>query len=335
MLGIALGSTPQHAAPHWWPDGAAFAFDFTRGEAMVAGERFPAADLLVCQRTGSAMAPQRPGGLITFETNQPRITNRGLLVEDGRTNLLHDSFSPAQHDIPLPAGTFALSMLGGGQVGMSGALEGIATAQSPLIATLPAPGSVTVTPQGEVTFFQLEAGSFPTSPIATTAAPATRADEAVSLADPTLFDPQSSTILIEWEQVAPGATATNGVQMLLRWDAGGVWSRIRSGSIVYAQVQDAGGALVLNAGSGIPAPPGIHRIAVALAPNDMAFAWSASLDGMGGLVVDTSGVPVAPPAALLLGGTQGHERLNGWIRKVICWPGRHDDSTLLAFALGQ
>src|SRR5690606_12052440 len=101
------------------------------------------------------------------------------------------------------------------------------------------------------TFFQLEEGAFPTSPIDTGAVPADRGHEAVWLIDPAILDTEACTILIEWEQVAPGETAANGVQTLMRWEtADGVWSRLRTGSTVIAQIRDAAGDLVFNNGAG-------------------------------------------------------------------------------------
>lgn len=295
---------------------ATLVLDFTRRMARLNGARLPLEAVLSCQRASPGKALSAGGTLHDFAPNTLRCTSRGLLVEEPRTNYFPNSFAPATTGVNLPAGTFTLSLRGTGSAGASGAATGVATALAPLTFTLAAPGTVTVTPAGGPTCVQLENGSFATSPIATNAGPATRQLDGVSLLDTSWFNPQNCTIMVEWEQVAPG----QGVQTLLRWQNAS-FSRLRSGNFATVQVNDAGANLILNASAPTAPPPlGIHRLAAALAPNNMTVAWSASLGGgTAGSVQDTTGTPAPSVSGITLGSNMFGEVLNGWIQRLAVW----------------
>lgn len=131
----------------------------------------------------------------------PRITNRGILVEEARTNLLLNSATLSTQTVTTTAVAHTLSFYGTGTVTLSGA-----STAGPLVGTgannrvtltftpLAAPLLLTVT--GSVTTAQLEAGAFATSPIITTGAAGTRGADLPS--EP--FDlPAAYTIVSEAE----------------------------------------------------------------------------------------------------------------------------------------
>ncbi|MBJ3783128.1 hypothetical protein [Devosia sediminis] len=299
--------------------GASVVLDFTRGHAIWNGAFGPLAARLTCNRDAAALAPDTGGALRSFPANTLRCTSRGLLVEETRTNFVPNSFTPAPTDLALAAGTYTVSGLGTGTVSLTGAATGTATSAASVSFTLAAPGSVTLTPSAGVTFMQLENGAFATSPIATGATAATRDIDRITFSSVSWFDPQNCTLLVEWEQVAPAT----GAQTLVRWQNAS-FGRLRSGNFVVAQVNDASANLIFNAGSpGGPAPSGIHRLAAALAPNNMEVAWSGSLaSGVVGSSIDTSGTPAPGATTFLVGAASTSECLNGWIRRLVFWPAR-------------
>lgn len=326
----SLSIMPRSGAPSsWWPEGASLAIDFTAGLAVENGMRCAATDLLACTRMSADFAPSKTGILHPFPSDRLRMTNRGLLIEETRQNLLLNSLAPVNQSVGLSAGDFVLSIGGSGMTVASGDATGIADATSPLAFTLGASGTVSLTVSGDVAWFQLEVGAFPTSPIETGASPVTRESDVVSFRETGWLDPQDCTLLLEWEQVAPSSS----VQNLIRWHKAAA-HRLRSGSAAQVQVKDAEGALILNAGTS-PTPPlsGVHRLAAALAPDDMAVAWSPSIDGSGGLSTDNSGTPEGGvPNGIYLGSATGSgEFLNGWLRRLVYWPERLSDLTLTKY----
>ncbi len=333
MMSLGLGiCTSDRTAAKWWPEGAALAIDFTAGLAMRNGVRLSPADLLVCNRPTPGWTADTQGNLNETPPDRIRLTNRGLLVEEARENLFLHSGSPATRSLVLAPGSYTLSVHSQGHAALSGSATGTASPQMPLSFELTTSGTVTVTPHRpspeHPMHVQLEAGPFATSPIATGASPVTRAADAITFADPTWLTPQATTLLVEWEQVAPAELAQNGVQNLLRWRAAGTISRLRSGGRVMAQVQGTNQELILNTGSPTSAPTGIHQLGTALAPNDMAVAWSQSVDGVGGLSTDTSGIAVTPVDAGWVGSSGQGEFLNGMLRKLTLWSSRLPDNAI-------
>ena len=284
------------------------------------------ADLLSCTRAGSAQAPNKSGVLLPFSENELRITDRGLLVEEQRQNLLLHSFTPTAQTVSLAAGDYVLSVLGTGTALVSGQAVGTATEALPFSFTLPTPGDVLITPDAGLMFYQLEQGLFATSPISSGATPATRAPDTVSFHDASWFNPQNCTLFVEWEQVAPAEYAQNGVQILVRWRSEQVYSRVRSGGRVIGQIKDDSNVLIFNNGSTGTAPLGVHTAVLALAPHDMSIAWSASVDGSGGVINDTSGTPTSNTTEMTVGGSGGGEFLNGCVRRLVYWAQRLPNS---------
>ena len=323
---LALSCSPSsHAQRNSDLSGnAALMLDFTQRQAQLNGASLPLSAVLSCQRASPGKAQSATGTLYDFAPDTLRCTSRGLLVEEARTNYFPNSFAPAPAEVSLAAGTYTLSLSGQGSASLTGATSGVATALAPFTFILATPDTVTVTPAGSPAYVQLENGSFHTSPIATTAGPATRQLDAVSFIDTSWFNPQDCTIVVEWEQIVPG----QGVQTLLRWQNAS-YSRLRSGNFATVQVNDAAGSLILNAAAPTAPPPlGVHRLAASLAPNDMTVAWSASLGGgTAGSVQDTSGTPAPGVFSMCIGSNLTNEVLGGFLRSIHCLSIATDVST--------
>ena len=71
---------------NWYFGDSAYDIDFLNNRAFEAAPSSSYADLLSCSRASSGYAKTSTGTLTSFSSNQLRITDLGLLVEDSRTN---------------------------------------------------------------------------------------------------------------------------------------------------------------------------------------------------------------------------------------------------------
>lgn len=83
-LGLGLGARAPQG--RWWPEGALYAADFTRGLYMRNGLAISAAEAFTFTRASSKLALGRGGVWTSYAPNVPCITERGLLLEPERTN---------------------------------------------------------------------------------------------------------------------------------------------------------------------------------------------------------------------------------------------------------
>ena len=97
------------SAPAWSKTGSAIDLDLARGRYSGV-ERLD--EVLAVTRAAPAIALKRDGSLQTFDTNQPRRTDLGLLIESAGSNLLSASAMPPSVDaaeiktaLPLPGGS--------------------------------------------------------------------------------------------------------------------------------------------------------------------------------------------------------------------------------------
>lgn len=292
--------------------------DFTRGLAVRDNAAVPLDHVVAVSRaTGGHLPDGR-----AFGADTARRGRRGLLIEEGRSNLVANAFAPGDQTVSLPAGTFALSVGSGSGSGsggegavLSGAASGSAAPDAPLVFTLAAPGDVDLTMTGTPLWVQIEAGSFATSPIATTSG-GTRAGDVVSLSDTAWLDPAASRIEVEWEQIHDGSLAENGVATLLRWMGPAGYSRLRAGSVSFAQIRAADGTLAVNAGAGQTTPTGIHQLVWEGAGAEHTVAWSEGLAGTADNATSTTQVAATAVDAVHLGSNGSAEFLNGWLRRI-------------------
>lgn len=70
----------------FYPEGSTMAADFTRGLYMQNGVLLPASDMLTCTRASTGTVSWKDGTITSVDANTPRISDKGLLVEEQRTN---------------------------------------------------------------------------------------------------------------------------------------------------------------------------------------------------------------------------------------------------------
>lgn len=310
-IGPSTGLAPVISGP----GGGAFRLelDFIRGEARRDG---------VVQRLDDIVQTVRatPGRLFdgrAFGPGEMRRGPRGLLIEEGRDNLVADAFAPADQVIAVAAVPHVLSVGPGGGATISGAASGSATPGAPLAFTPAAAGDLSLSITGTPDWVQIEPGAFATSPIETPAgAGGARAGDVISLPDTSSLDPSACKIEVEWEQLQPGGLAENGVATLIRWTGALGYSRLRAGSVSFAQIRGAGGGLAVNAGAGQATPAGIHRLSWEAAGAAHQVAWSEGLSTAAGSSSVTSETAATGIDALTLGSNGGAEFLNGWLRRI-------------------
>ena len=129
--------------------------------------------------TGSTATAYIPTTTAAVTVVLPRITNRGILVEEARTNLLLNSATLSTQTVTTTAVAHTLSFYGTGTVTLSGAstagpLVGTGTSNRVTLTFTPLAAPLVLTVTGSVTTAQCEAGAFATSPIITTGAAGTR-----------------------------------------------------------------------------------------------------------------------------------------------------------------
>lgn len=94
MIGFETGIMQSGYTGRWWPDGATLALNFTRpARAMTNNVPASLASIMTTNRSSSAVAKNLDGSLVAFLANEPRVTDKGLLIEESRTNELTESES--------------------------------------------------------------------------------------------------------------------------------------------------------------------------------------------------------------------------------------------------
>jgi hypothetical protein len=147
----------------------------------------------------SVNIPTRSGTKKWYQ--EPFASAFGYSNWPARTNLFLNSNTPVTQNITTTAQQYTISVLGTGDVTVSGTATGTATEGSPLTVTATA-GTLTCTVTGTLSRVQVEAGAFASPWIETLATTVTRA--ATNLSNPLTLAPQMQLVVI------PAATGTAG-----------------------------------------------------------------------------------------------------------------------------
>jgi len=87
LSGVSAGRNTNN----WWPTGASMSIEASADRARVNGVSGSVASFLATTRSSTGTAPHLDGSLQTFAVNIPRITDKGLLIEETRTNGVRNS----------------------------------------------------------------------------------------------------------------------------------------------------------------------------------------------------------------------------------------------------
>ena len=183
---------------HYW--------DFTTNRALFAGNDVGG----VASTPGWSFARasdgtyyNADGTVSTFSSGALRIGSRGLLIEEGRTNLFLNSAIGGTQTVTLLTGNFyALNFRGTGTITLSGAFVGslVGTGANNIVSLvfLTTTTSLTLTVTGSCTEVMLEFGLGPSSWIPTTGASASRNSEVLTVSSPGVDFPL--TLFLEYER---------------------------------------------------------------------------------------------------------------------------------------
>jgi len=294
-------------------------------------------DALNVTRPGSATYRDARGVRVTAGPDTLRLDHDpatgeplGALVEAERTNVLHDSFNPATQTRTLGAGVHTLSMVGAGQVELSGAASGTASADAPLTFTLDNGGDVTFTPSGAVTAFQCEAGSDATSLIETPAdGGATRAGDVVAAADLAWLAPAHATIVLAVDN--PDVPTDEGSRLLSLDDGGDAnrhtlyWAEWAQKLSWYTKAGGSGHGNISGLTGGWGGDGVRHTIGLRLGGGERTLYVDGSHHA-GDSIIDPTGFTM-----LRLGNYHSSgQQWRGHIRRVAVWNTKLSDSQLAA-----
>ena len=178
--------------------------------------------LFTFARSSSAAYFDNTGARLLATANTPRfnydpatLQAKGLLIEEGRTNLLLNSLldgtSLSTQPVTVTAVSHVLSFYGTGTVTLSGAstagpLVGTGASNRVSLVFTPTAGTLTVTVTGSVKWAQLEVGAFVTSHIPTAGAAVARSPDIAYSTGASLaswFDGSQGTFATEFDTTGP------------------------------------------------------------------------------------------------------------------------------------
>ncbi|QTC91586.1 hypothetical protein [Brevundimonas goettingensis] len=321
------------------PGAAGLALDFVAGVYRLDGadySSFAALPGASFSRTGAGTALTVAGGVTSFATGAPRITDRGLLVEEARTNLFLNSAAPVTQTITLSAGTWQQTAWGstGAVTSTAGTAVGTGfgvtassangTSRSLVIATA---GTVTFTVSGAPLYAQVELGGFATSPIITTGASATRGADTAFITGAAALATTPAVLVADFTStILPSGVGSIGI---LGLDDGSLSNRVQLRAVVSGgQAQNtvvSGGSVLLNSdGAGGNPLSSLTKQALRVS---QAGAVTTARNGT--VMVGPSGAMTMPTLnRVSLAGLPSSSALNGHLARARIIPGEMSDAQL-------
>lgn len=278
--------------------------------------------------TGTFLDPSG-ASFSTVLQNIPRIdASNGLLIEPFRTNLLLNSSAPAtQTTASLAIGSYSLWVNGSGSATPSAATAigngfAAATQGNPSTFNITTAGTVTVTVAGALNRFQLEAGVDATSYVPTTAATVLRQIDSGTLPTAAWYNASEGSLVCEFLQ--PQVVNVSDETPSLYTDANNNFSVLLQNGNVFVR------SIVANVVTSMQIPGTVTPRVV----QKVGFAWQASTLLMSGCLngglVNGIGVPSFPAVNQIKFGAVRINTLNGFCRRLRCWPKALTQSQLQA-----
>jgi hypothetical protein len=277
--------------------GATDAWDFVNQSYLRAGR--VTAPGLTFTRASVGSYLNNNNTMTVFSSGQPRIGDKGILIEGSRQNLFLNSAVGATQSITVTAAAHTLSFFGTGTVTLSGV-----STDGPLVGTgefnrvsltfTPTAGSLTLTVSGGIKWVNLELGSFPTSWIPSDGTAVTRAAD-VPTAVPTSGTDYPLSLFAEFER----AVDTGAQEGIFAIDDNGVNNcaglRVDTSDRLNFVTQNGGTPQAAVSVVGVTAP-GNYKSAARIATNNT----NIFLNGVSG-IVDTVCVNPLPPSLVRFG----------------------------------
>jgi hypothetical protein len=297
LLSIAtaqLGATPLH----YW--------DFTANRAL-----FNAVDVGAVTATPGysftratvGSSENLAGNIVQFSSGELRRTDKGLLIEDARTNLFLNSATGGTQSVTVAAVAHTLSFRGTGTITLSGTstagpLVGSGASTRVTLTFTPTAGSLTLTVSGSVTNVQLEEGAFATSWIPTAGVSVTRNADVLTISSPGVNYPLSlfAEIVRVVDAGPAGATAEIAMQVGDGTDAERVNIGVASTGLARGVMTDGGVAVANVTVAGALALNTVYKMAGRFGLNSVQFCRSGTLG-----TEDTSATVPATPTAIRVG----------------------------------
>jgi hypothetical protein len=297
-------------------------------------------------RSSVATVTDSLGVIRTVASDVPRFDHDpvtgeslGLLMEEGRTNLLLNSATLVTQNVTVTAAAYSLSFYGAGTVTLSGTATvtvtgfGAYPSRSTLTFT-PTAGTLTLTVSGSCTDAQLELGAFTTSIIPTVSSQVTRASDSAVITGSNFsswYKSDEGTIYVDYIlgyklasiRVVAFSDGTSSNYMEVIAGAGSVPS-VSNGPYFYGAVLGNAGEITLS--NATTNSPNSRRVfAGAYKLNDFA----GTQGGLTPVFDTTARVPVVD--RLIFGNSTngGSALLNGTIKKLAFYPKRLSNTELV------
>ena len=281
------------------------------------------------------------GTMQTATTNAPRwdyssagTVLKGLFLEGAATNVLLNSATLGTQSVAVTAQPYTLSFYGTGTITLSGTFAGSLVGAGAFPARIsllftPTAGTLTLTVTGTVQSAQLEAGSFATSYIPTTAAAATRAADACAMTGANFSSWFTSnaagSFAVEafYSIIPPGATGTGRLIELSDGTTANFLAMLPSFSTNQYQLAStiaSAAGTSLNAASGATPPSVVVKVADAYGGGSRFFCANSGGGAGPSPVLSTAG-GIATVTQLGIGNRPDLARpLAGYIRRIRYWP---------------
>lgn len=269
-------------------------------------------------------------GAARFDHDPVTGESLGLLIEEARTNLVLNSATLVTQDVTVTAVAHTLSFWGTGTVTLSGVstagpLVGTGAADRVDLTFTPTAGTLTLTVTGSVTLAQLEAGSFATSYIPTTAASATRNADVATMTGTSFsgwYSTSEGTVFAESSTFQTDFSTTPATIYSMGVAGESVAAGYHDAALIRASVFD--GSVSQSQCDVTTTIASIAKHAHAYATNDIAFSVN------GGAVGSDASATLPAPSLMYIGSSDAAYAINGHIKRIAYYPTRLTNAQLQA-----